>query len=212
MIGIIDYRAGNLASVARALEYLRIPCTVTDDGATLERCERIIFPGVGAAGAAMANLRSTGMDRRLKGWFAAGKPILGICLGTQIILSHSDENNTPCLGLLPGEVRRFPPSIRGDDERALKIPHMGWNAVHITRPHPVFDSIPKAAEFYFVHSYYPLPAESVHILGTTTYGITFCSIMAWRNLVAVQFHPEKSGRPGLQILDAFCRWGGEDAL
>ena len=209
MIGIIDYKAGNLTSVARALQYLGEPWTVTADPRELSGCDRIIFPGVGAAGEAMANLRRLGMDAWLRTYIASGKPLLGICLGTQVIISHSEENDTPCLDLVPGRVRRFPGGLR-EGGRALKIPHMGWNRVEFSRPHPVFAGLP-AAEYYFVHSFYPDPADTAHILGRTEYGLRFCSALANRNLVAVQFHPEKSGAPGLRILANFCRWGGAGA-
>ena len=210
MIGIVDYRAGNLTSVARALRYLGEDCRITDDPKVLASCSHIIFPGVGAAGEAMANLGQRQLDHWIKTWVEGGIPILGICLGTQVIFSHSEENDTPCLGIVPGTVKRFPELIDYDG-RPLKIPHMGWNQVHFTRQHPVFKDIPAGAEFYFVHSYYPDAADDGWVIGRTDYGITFCSAVARQNLVAVQFHPEKSGRPGLQILANFCRWGGRDA-
>ncbi|MCX7981742.1 MAG: imidazole glycerol phosphate synthase subunit HisH [Syntrophales bacterium] len=210
MVGIIDYRAGNLTSVARALTHLSIPSIITDDPTVLQECERIIFPGVGAAGQAMQDLKRTGMDEFLRNAIKNKIPVLGICLGTQIILEYSEENSTPCLGLLPGLVRRFPSDLT-DRKGRLKVPHMGWNKVKITRNHPVFYEIAEEAEFYFVHSYYPVPKNDSHILGWTEYGITFCSIIAVENIVAVQFHPEKSGRPGLQILKNFCYWSGKDA-
>ncbi|MDQ5987201.1 MAG: Imidazole glycerol phosphate synthase subunit HisH [Syntrophus sp. SKADARSKE-3] len=211
MIGIVDYKAGNLTSVARALQFLSVPCRVTDDPAILDRCERIIFPGVGAAGEAMANLVRTGMDKRIRDWVAGGIPVLGICLGTQVILDSSEENAATCLGIIPGLVKRFPGNMTDADGRVLKIPHMGWNQVAFMRPHPVFADIPAGAEFYFVHSYYPAPAEDGAGIGWTDYGIRFCAAIARNNLVAVQFHPEKSGRPGLQILANFSRWEGHDA-
>jgi imidazole glycerol-phosphate synthase subunit HisH len=210
MIGIVDYRAGNLTSVARALKYLNEPCIVTDDAGALDDASHIIFPGVGAAGAAMANLRERGLDVRLRKWVAQGKPVLGICLGTQVIFEHSEEDDADCLGIVPGSVRRFPPDLRAGGQR-LKIPHMGWNSVAFRGDHPVFSGIPEAAEFYFVHSYYPAPSEEGWAAGWTEYGIRFCSAVARANLVAVQFHPEKSGRPGLTILANFCRWGGKYA-
>lgn len=210
MIGIIDYRAGNLTSVARALCYLGEDCQITDDPCILSSCSHIIFPGVGAAGEAMTNLRERKLDRWLKIWIADGIPILGICLGTQVIFSASEENDTTCLGIVLGTVKRF--QELGDvDGRPLKIPHMGWNQVRFTREHPVFRDIPSGAEFYFVHSYYPDPVDDTWIIGQTEYSFTFCSAVARKNLVAVQFHPEKSGRLGLQILANFCRWGGRDA-
>ncbi len=210
MIGIVDYRAGNLTSVARALNYLGEECRITDDPEILAAASHIIFPGVGAAGEAMANLRERKLDDWIRKWVADGRPLLGICLGTQVIFAYSEENDTECLGLVPGAVRRFP-ELRGEDGRLLKIPHMGWNGVRFTREHPVFRDIPAGAEFYFVHSYYPAPAEDKWLIGETDYGRPFCSAVARNNLVAVQFHPEKSGRPGLKILANFCRWGGRDA-
>jgi glutamine amidotransferase len=214
MIGIVDYRAGNLTSVARALRYLGEDCQITDAPEILAACSHLIFPGVGAAGEAMANLRQRKLDQWIKTWVESGIPVLGICLGTQVIFSYSEENDTPCLGIVPGMVKRFP-ELSDSDGRSLKIPHMGWNQVRFTREHPVFRDIPAGAEFYFVHSYYPDPAsdssEGDWAIGWTEYGIPFCSAVARRNLVAVQFHPEKSGRPGLQILANFCRWGGRDA-
>lgn len=211
MIGIVDYKAGNLTSVARALQYLSVPCRVTDDPEILGKCERIIFPGVGAAGEAMANLRQTGMDRFIRERIERGVPVLGICLGTQVILDRSEENEATCLGIVPGSVKRFPDDIADRDGRFLKIPHMGWNRVAFRREHPVFKGISDEAEFYFVHSYFPSPLDDGHALGWTDYGLRFCSAMARKNLVAVQFHPEKSGRPGLQILANFSRWEGDDA-
>ena len=211
MIGIIDYKAGNLTSVARALHYLGKPCEVTDDPEVLESCDRIIIPGVGAAGEAMINLRSQGLDRRLREWVASGKPTLGICLGTQVIFEGSEENDAVCLGIVPGSVRRFPGDLKDREGRFLKIPHMGWNHVEFSRPHPVFAGLPADAEFYFVHSYYPAPADERWAIGWTDYGLRFCAAIARENLVAVQFHPEKSGAPGLQILANFCRWEGNDA-
>jgi len=210
MIGIIDYQAGNLTSVERALRYLGEPCRVSDDPEVLEQASHIIFPGVGAAGEAMANLRQTHLDRWIPEWVDKGKPILGICLGTQVIFEYSEENDAQCLGIIPGAVRRFPKDLQ-EDCAPLKIPHMGWNRVAFQNDHPVFRDISNEAQFYFVHSYYPAPADDSLVIGWTDYGQLFCSAVARRNLVAVQFHPEKSGKPGLRILANFCRWGGEDA-
>jgi glutamine amidotransferase len=210
MIGIVDYRAGNLTSVARALEYLGEPCIITHDYRELDNASHIIFPGVGAAGQAMDNLRENGLDRHLHRWVQEGKPVLGICLGTQVIFDASEEDETSCLGIVPGSVRRFPDDLRADG-RPLKIPHMGWNQVSFRTEHPVFADIPEKAEFYFVHAYYPDPSDQKWAIGWTDYGIRFCAAVARGNLVAVQFHPEKSGRPGLSILANFCRWGEHHA-
>ncbi len=207
MIAIIDYNAGNITSVARALSHIGQDFVITDDTQTLDAASHVIFPGVGAAGEAMAYLRQKNLHTWLARWLATGKPLMGICLGTQIILEYSEENDTACVGLVAGSTRRFPEELREGDV-ALKIPHMGWNLVSFRRSHPVFADIPEEAEFYFVHSYYPAPSDESAVLATTDYGITFCSVLACRNLVATQFHPEKSGRPGLKILENFCAWSG----
>lgn len=210
MIGIVDYKAGNLTSVARALHYLGEPCMISEDPKKLEQASHIIFPGVGAAGEAMANLRHSGLDQWIREWFEKGKPLLGICLGTQVIFEYSEENDTSCLGIAAGYVLRFPDDLQ-QDGNLLKIPHMGWNGVSFRSDHAVFRGLPDDCEFYFVHSYYPSPADETRAIGWTDYGISFCSVIACKNLVAVQFHPEKSGRPGLKILANFCRWKGRHA-
>jgi glutamine amidotransferase len=208
MIAIIDYKAGNLTSVARALQNIGESFLITDDIKKLEAASHVIFPGVGAAGDAMVNLRQKKLDSWLKDWISKGRPLMGICLGTQIVLDYSEENNTDCVGLVPGSTKRFPDQLASAG-RALKIPHMGWNNVKFKRSHPVFSGISPDAEFYFVHSYYPAPSDESAVLGVTDYGIKFCSVLAVKNLVAMQFHPEKSGRPGLQILRNFCNWRGK---
>ena len=202
---IIDYQAGNLTSVVRSFKALGLEGKVTQDPAEVAAASRVVFPGVGAAGKAMATLKELGLDRALQESFRKGAPILGICLGAQIILEDSEENdNTPCLGLLPGRTRSLP------RQAGLKIPHMGWNRVRFLKPHPVFQGLPEEAEYYFVHSYYPDPAEKAMVLGVTEHGVEFPSALGWRNLVATQFHPEKSGRFGLQILENFLAWDGAD--
>jgi len=209
MIAIIDYNAGNITSVARALQNIGQNFVITDDTQKLDAASHVIFPGVGAAGEAMAYLRQKKLDMWLKTCFQSGKPLMGICLGTQIILDSSDENNTDCIGLVAGSTKRFPDDLASAGA-ALKIPHMGWNSVTLRRNHPVFAGIESAAEYYFVHSYYPAPEDVAAVLGITDYGMSFCSVLAVKNLVAMQFHPEKSGRPGLQILKNFCAWRGND--
>jgi imidazole glycerol-phosphate synthase subunit HisH len=208
MIAIIEYNAGNITSVARALNSIGQDFVVTDDTKMLNAASHAIFPGVGAAGEAMAYLKQKGLDVWLKTCFQSGKPLMGICLGTQIILNQSEENNTNCIGLIAGSTKRFPENMQVAG-RVLKIPHMGWNRVTLKHHHAVFAGIDPAAEYYFVHSYYPAPSDEAVVLGTTDYGISFCSVLAIDNLVAMQFHPEKSGRPGLQILKNFCAWGGK---
>jgi glutamine amidotransferase len=208
MIAIIDYKAGNLKSVERALNKLGFPCCITNEKDEILSAERIIFPGVGAAGKAIEDLINLGLDNVLMKAFETGKPILGICLGAQIILDRSEENNAKCLGLIGGEVKLFPLSLLSVRKERLKIPHMGWNSVTLIKKHPVLEGIMPRDEFYFVHSYYPMPDSNEFIVGTTDYGMDFPSIIGNKNLIAMQFHPEKSGEPGLRILKNFCTWNG----
>ncbi len=200
---IIDYDAGNLRSVQRACAEVGLEAVISADAAAVARAERVIFPGVGAAGSAMRSLKVRGLDRALESIYRAGTPLLGICLGLQISFDHSEENDTTTLGLLPGRVVRF----RLDDP-ALKIPHMGWNEVRVVRAHPVLAGIRPGDEFYFVHAYYPVPADSRLVLAETEYEGTFACALGHRNYVATQFHPEKSGRVGLDLLARFAAWDG----
>ncbi len=202
MITLVDYKAGNLTSVRRALAHLGIPCQISADPEVVRRAEKIIFPGVGAAGAAMGVLRERGLDAALKEAFAAGTPILGICIGCQIILEHSEEDNAECLGLLAGKTVRFGRGA-GWNPALLKIPHMGWNGVTVTRPHPLLAHIRPGDEFYFVHSFYPQPADSAHIYAVSDYGGEFPVAIGKDNLFAVQFHAEKSAPVGLKVLENF---------
>jgi glutamine amidotransferase len=206
MIAIIDYDAGNLASVARAVSHLGYANVITRDVEEIRSADRIIFPGVGAAGSAMTSLKHLGIDAVLHEAFNQRKPMLGICLGTQIIMEYSEENQTPCLGIIPGIVRAFSPDLRDSDGKRLKIPQMGWNSVQPVKDHPVLAGLKETDEFYFVHGFYPEPAHSDHIVGTTRYGIQFASIVGYRNILATQFHLEKSGKPGLALLKNFCQW------
>ncbi len=208
MIHVVDYDAGNLTSVRRALEALDVPCQIVSTGEALSGAgasggDRIIFPGVGHARSAMETLQERGLDVALRDAFQRGTPILGICLGAQIVLSHSEEGETRCLDLLPGRSPRFELADEG-----LKVPHMGWNAVRVTRPHPVLRDVQPGDEFYFVHAYYPLPSQPSSVFATCQYGITFPAVIGRGNLIATQFHPEKSGRFGLNLLRNFCRWDG----
>ncbi|MDY7037582.1 MAG: imidazole glycerol phosphate synthase subunit HisH [Thermodesulfobacteriota bacterium] len=208
MIAIIDYEAGNLTSVKRALNFMGYESVITSDFTRITKSDRIIFPGVGAAGKAMSNLKSLKLDQAILESFHNGRPILGICLGTQIIMEWSQENDTHCLGLIKGEVRRFPENLTDHEQKRLKVPHMGWNDMKLKRRHPLFEGVDPESEFYFVHSYYPAPTNPDETLGETDYGIGFASVLVVNNLVAMQFHPEKSGRPGLKILSNFCKWNG----
>lgn len=202
MIAILDYKAGNLTSVSNALTSLGIENVVTHDPEVIRKAERIIFPGVGAAGSAMDNLHQSGMDKIIHEQVESGKPFLGICLGTQIILSASDEDDgTLCLDVIRGKAVKF------EKEDDIKIPHMGWNAVNYLQEHPIFDGIPSGRLFYFVHSYYPDPMLADNRLAETTYGTqTFASALIKGNLVSTQFHPEKSGEVGLKLLSNFAKW------
>ena len=208
MIAIIDYEAGNLTSVQRALRHLGKESVITRDPSDVVGAERIIFPGVGAAGKAMYDLKRLELDKALTEAYKKRTPILGICIGVQIVMEWSEENDTTCLGLVKGKVHRFSEALKEGNGRPLKVPHMGWNDIHMKRDHPVLSGIDPASEFYFVHAYYPAPSDSGQIIGETDYGITFASVIGDRNLIAVQFHLEKSGRPGLKILSNFCTWDG----
>ncbi len=202
MITIIDYGAGNIVSVKRALDHMGIENKISNDPREIKEAERLIFPGVGHAGAAMENLRSTGIGEALVYACSERKiPVLGICLGAQILLDFSQEADTKCLGLIEGEVRRF---LLTDSN--LKVPHMGWNSVDITRPHFLLKNVQSGSEFYFVHSFYLNPAHDEVVIGRCSYGIDFPVIIGKDNLVATQFHPEKSGLLGLEILKAFSLW------
>ncbi len=211
MIAIIDYRAGNLRSVERALKGLGFRSRITRDRAEILDADRVVFPGVGAAGKAMADLRQLGLDKTMKQVLEDGKPFLGICLGAQIVLERSREDDAACLGFMAGEAKAFPVPLSSPGDERLKIPHMGWNGLKLVREHPVLRGVMPEDEFYFVHAYYPEPASDKDILGTTDYGIRFPSVIGNKNLIAMQFHPEKSGRPGLKILKNFCNWDGHDA-
>lgn len=194
---IVDYGAGNLRSVAKALERLGFPAVVTQDPGQVLGARGVILPGVGSSGAAMAALQQRGLVEPLREVVAKGTPFFGVCLGMQLLLDTSEEDPRPCLGIIPGQVKRLPPP--------LKVPHMGWNQVTVVREHPLFQGVPEGAYFYFVHSYYAQPADPLVLLGTTEYGVTFCSALARGNLVATQFHPEKSGPGGLRLYDNFVR-------
>lgn len=203
MIAVIDYKAGNLTSVKMAFDTIGTPVIVTDNPTVVLEADRVVFPGVGAAGASMRTLTEYGLESAIRTVVRRGTPFLGICIGCQIALDRSDEDGgVSCLGLVPGSVRRFDPKDKFD-----KVPQMGWNTVRYKRSHPVFKDIPSETAFYFVHSYYPSPAYSGCIVGETEYaGICFASAFSHGNLVATQFHPEKSGRFGLQLLRNFVNW------
>nr|BAL58075.1 glutamine amidotransferase [uncultured prokaryote] len=198
---VVDYGAGNLRSVARALAHVGAEPRVTDDPTLLARASALVLPGVGAAGDTMANLRQRGLVEPLREFIASGRPFFGVCMGLQALFSWSEEGGgQECLGVLPGHVRRFP------TRAGLKVPHMGWNTVSWRFDHPVVEGVPSGSYFYFVHSFYPEPAEPAMTLGLTSYGVEFASMVAWRNVVATQFHPEKSGATGLRLYANFLAW------
>ena len=206
MIAIIDYDAGNLTSVSRALFHINVENVITNDIKLIDSAQRIIFPGVGAAGSAMQSLIRLGLDDAIRRAVDSGKPVLGICLGTQIILQKSRENQAKCLGIIDGSVRAFSEIFASKKIKGLKIPHMGWNRIDLKTDHPVFSGLKKNDEFYFVHGYYPLPDNLSQVIATTDYGIAFPSVIGMNNLVATQFRPEKSGNSGLTILKNFSKW------
>jgi len=207
MITIVDYKAGNLTSVKRAFDHLGIPNQTSANPHVIQSAERIVFPGVGHAGTAMHVLKERGLDSALLKAYLHGTPILGICLGCQIILSHSEEGDTACLDLLPGMCNHFQLQ-----DVTLKIPHMGWNEVTVTQPHPILRHILPGDEFYFVHSFYPQPNNPATVYATSEYGKTFPVAIGNGNLFAVQFHAEKSGPIGLKLLENFAHWNiGDEA-
>lgn len=206
MIAIVDYKAGNLTSVKLAFDALGIQAKVTDKAAGILAADRVVFPGVGAAGASMRNLAELGLVDALRAVVARGTPFLGICVGMQILLDRSEEDGgVPTLGFVSGEVRLFRPTNSAD-----KVPQIGWNGVRFRRPHPVFAGVENGTEFYFVHSYYPAPVQPLDSVGVTDYaGVEFASVIGRDNLVATQFHIEKSGRVGLKVFQNFSRWNGQ---
>ena len=202
---VVDYDAGNLRSVERALAHAGLEPAVSADPADIARADGLVLPGVGAASDTMAKLRERDLVEPLREFVASGRPFLGVCMGLQALLESSEEGGgQECLGLLPGEVRHF-----GFTDR--KVPHMGWNQVDWLREHPITEGIPSGSYFYFVHSFYPAPADPALALGETTYGLTFPSVLAQGNIVATQFHPEKSGDAGLALYANFVAWVRESA-
>lgn len=207
-VAIIDYGMGNLRSVAKAIEHVApdAEVLVTCDPAAVRRAGRVVFPGQGAMPDCMREMEARGLHDAVMG-AAAEKPFLGICIGLQMLFQHSEEGNVPGLGVFAGEVRRFPDArmvIPGGAR--LKVPHMGWNEVWQDRPHALWENIPDGDRFYFVHSYFVVPAEPPVSAATTDYGLRFTSAIARDNIFAVQFHPEKSAHAGLQLLSNFMRW------
>ncbi len=199
MIAIIDYGAGNIHSIEKALEFVGATVQVTDDPFIVNNAQAIVLPGVGSGGAAMARLTERGLDDAIRNATQLGKPFLGICLGMQLLADHHAEGTVDGLSLFPGEVRRIP--------HGPKIPHMGWNQVRPTQAAaPIFDDIPQDAYFYFAHSYYVEPQDSYGVAAVTDYGSPFCSVIVTERVWGTQFHPEKSGTIGLTLLSNFLKW------
>ncbi len=201
MIGVVDYRAGNAPSVMYALESLALDARLVTTGGDLDGVDRIILPGVGAARATLDSLAESGLLEPLTVRVRGDRlPFLGICIGLQVLFEHSEEGDAAGLGWIRGSVRRFPDTDR--------VPQIGWNEVRVVREHPVTDGFPADGHCYFVNSYFADPSDPADVLGTTDYGPTFASIVARENIVATQFHAEKSGRLGLGILANFAAWDG----
>lgn len=206
-IGVIDYGMGNLHSLGKSLERVaggRL-VEISYDADKLMKCDHLVLPGVGGVRACMNELRRLELNEMVLE-AARKKPLLGICLGMQVMLEHSDENGGVAgLGLFPGSVVRFPDPIAGSAER-LKVPHMGWNRVKQTQSHPIWQGIPDDSWFYFVHSYHAAPKNPAHVLGTADYIHSFAAAVARDNIVAFQFHPEKSQGAGMALLSNFVNW------
>ena len=200
-IAIVDYQAGNLRSVQKAFEKVGGRALITSEAADIRGADALVFPGQGACDSSMRQLKARGLVEPIKEFVASGRPFLGVCLGLQLLLEESDEGVEPCLGVLAGRVRKLP--------AGAKVPHMGWNQVTFNLEHPVLEGVPSGSYFYFVHSYYADPERRSLVAGTTTYGVEFCSAVVFDNVVAVQFHPEKSGPTGLRVYRNFVRFVGD---
>lgn len=211
-VAVIDYGMGNLHSVAKALEH--VPgdhqVLVTADATQILEADRVVFPGVGAMRDCMGELKRLGLDAVVRDVAASGRPLLGICVGMQAMMERSAENEgVECLGIFPGTVEAFGNDLRDPiSDARLKVPHMGWNQVDQTMPHPMWTDILPDTRFYFVHSYYVQPAGPEPVAASTVYGFPFASAIAKDNVFAVQFHPEKSQHAGLQLFANFVAWDG----
>jgi len=198
-VAVVDYDAGNTLSVTRALQKVGARVELTPDPARVLAADAVVLPGVGAFGDCVRKLRERGMDEACMEVYRSGKPFLGVCVALQVFFEGSEESpGVEGLGILPGTVVRF-------QSNGLKVPHMGWNELAVSRSHPVLDGL-SGEDFYFVHSYYPVPAEPSDLIGESDYGVRFCAAAGRENLVAVQFHPEKSSRAGLALYENFLSW------
>ncbi len=205
-VAVVDYGAGNLRSVAKALERSGLQATVCGDPAGLAAADAVVLPGVGAFADAMESLRGKGLDDAVREGILAGRPYLGLCLGLQLLFEASEEHGeNRGLALLDGRVRRFPETDQ--DGAALRVPHIGWNEVRFQGEHPMLEGLPQEDVYYFVHSYHAVPASAGDVVGLTDYGgRDFAAAAARESAFAVQFHPEKSQSSGRRLLDAFARW------
>jgi glutamine amidotransferase len=202
---VVDYGAGNLRSVAIALARLGFDPLITSEPEAVDNADIVILPGVGAAADTMSNLAQRRLVEPIREYIASGRPFLGICMGLQVLFSVSEEGGEhPCLDILPGRVRRLP--------AGLKVPQMGWNRLRQRCSHPIFDGVPDGAFFYFVHSYYADPEDPSIVIGETDYGVTFPAVVAKDNIVATQFHPEKSAESGLRLYENFLRMSQASGL
>ena len=198
-VTIVDYGAGNLRSVERAVEHVGGAVHITSEPTAVQNADIVVLPGVGAAADTMHNLQERRLAGPIRDYIASGRPFMGICMGLQALMTVSEEGGLQkCLDVLPGSVVRLP--------EGLKVPHMGWNRVDVARDHPALPEAISGQYFYFVHSYYADPTESSIVAGWTDYGVRFPSIVARDNLIATQFHPEKSGDVGLSIYSGFIKW------
>ena len=210
-IAVVDYGMGNLRSVSKALEHVapNKNILVTSNASDIEAAARVVFPGQGAMPDCMRELDSRGLHEAVVS-AAANKPFLGICIGLQLLFEHSEEGDANGLGILAGNVKRFPSAEMHDEHgEKLKVPHMGWNQVYQKQAHPMWKNIPDGERFYYVHSYFVQPADSSLVAGVTNYPKPFTGAIARDNIFAVQFHPEKSQHAGLQLLSNFIAWNGE---
>lgn len=204
-VALVDYGAGNLRSVAKALERSGLQVVRAGSPAELEGADGIVLPGAGAFRDALDHLRAHGLDQAVLNAVSKGRPYLGLCLGLQVLFEEGDEHGPlPGLGYFKGRVERFPES--GSGAERLLVPHIGWNRVRFQGDHPMVKELPESDEFYFVHSYRPVPSESDSVVGVCEYGEEFAAAVARDSVFAVQFHPEKSQQAGKRLLDAFARW------
>jgi glutamine amidotransferase len=204
-IALVDYGAGNLRSVAKALERAGLDPGVTDEPQGVASADGVVLPGVGAFRDAAESLRASGLEGAVKDSLSSGRPYLGICFGLQLLFEEGTEHGiTKGFGLLGGRVERFPD--KDEDGRPLRIPQIGWNEVRFSGSHPMLESLPERDYFYFVHSYRPVPTDDGVVVGRADYGGPFAAAVAKGSIFAVQFHPEKSQASGARLLDAYRAW------